>query len=139
MEIDVAVSFTHWTSNGEAPFTRNGLSARPTTSRNEAQSQFSLVSASWASLRACNRPRKDRRSSRNSNAANALVSLRTGLVDWYTVWRDDGQGVVFTVFDTKSSADASLDEVRKIWSGLAGLLKGTPKAEVFDNVQTLGE
>jgi hypothetical protein len=62
-----------------------------------------------------------------------------GLVDWYTVWRDDGQGVVFTVFDTKSLADASLDEVRKIWSGLAGLLKGTPKAEVFDNVQTLGE
>jgi hypothetical protein len=50
-----------------------------------------------------------------------------GLVDWYTVWREDGQGVVFTVFDTKSSADASLDEVRKIWSGLGGLLKGSQK------------
>ena len=62
-----------------------------------------------------------------------------GVVDWYTVWREDWQGVVFTVFDTKSSAGASLDEVRKIWSGLAGLLKATPKAEVFDHVETLDE
>ena len=62
-----------------------------------------------------------------------------GLVDWYAVWRDDGQGMVFTVFDKKSSADSSLDEVRKIWSGLAGLLRGTPKADVFDHVETLDE
>jgi len=31
-----------------------------------------------------------------------------GLVDWYSVWRADGQGFVFTVFKDKASADASL-------------------------------
>ena len=62
-----------------------------------------------------------------------------GLIDWYTVWRADGQGVVFTVFEDKAAADASLNEVRTIWSGLAGLLKATPKAENFDNVETLDD
>ena len=60
-----------------------------------------------------------------------------GLVDWYTVWRADGHGVVFTIFEDKAAADASLDTVRTIWSGLAGLLKGMPKPENFDNVETL--
>jgi hypothetical protein len=62
-----------------------------------------------------------------------------GLVDWYAAWRSDGQGVVFTVFDDKTAADASLNEVRSIWASLAGLLKATPKAENFDSVETLDD
>jgi quinol monooxygenase YgiN len=60
-----------------------------------------------------------------------------GIEDWYTVWRADGQGVVFTVFEDKETADASLNEVRGIWASLSSLLKGTPKVESFDNVETL--
>ena len=60
-----------------------------------------------------------------------------GLEDWYTVWRADGQGVVFTVFKDKKAADASLHEVRGIWASLSRLLNGVPKAENFDNVETL--
>ena len=41
-----------------------------------------------------------------------------GLEDWYTVWRADGHGVVFTVFKDKETADASLNEVRGIWASL---------------------
>ena len=67
----------------------------------------------------------------------AKLEEMDGLIDWYTVWRADGQGVVFTVFEDKGRADASLNEVRNVWSGLAGLLKATPKAENFDNVETL--
>jgi hypothetical protein len=67
----------------------------------------------------------------------AKLEEMDGLVDWYTVWRADGQGVVFTVFEDKAKADASLNEVRGIWAGLAALLKATPKAESFDNVETL--
>jgi hypothetical protein len=58
-----------------------------------------------------------------------------GLVDWYTVWR--GHGVVFTIFEDKAAADASLDTVRTIWTGLTGLLKGMPKPENFDKVEML--
>jgi hypothetical protein len=60
-----------------------------------------------------------------------------GLEDWYTVWRADGQGVVFTVFKDKEAADASLNEVRGIWASLSRLLNGVPKVENFDNVETL--
>jgi quinol monooxygenase YgiN len=62
-----------------------------------------------------------------------------GIEEWYTVWRADGQGVVFTVFEDKESADASLNEVRGIWASLSGLLKGTPKVENFDNVEMLDD
>ena len=61
-----------------------------------------------------------------------------GLIDWYAVWRADGQGVVFTTFDNKAAADASLGSVRGIWSSLAVLLTAPPKVENFDNVETLG-
>ena len=60
-----------------------------------------------------------------------------GLVDWYSVWRADGQGYVFTVFKDKATADASLGLARDIWGGLSKLLKGQPKPETFDNVETL--
>ena len=60
-----------------------------------------------------------------------------GLVDWYSVWRADGQGYVLTVFKDKASADASLELARDIWGGLSNLLKGQPKPETFDNVETL--
>src|SRR5438128_9371940 len=60
-----------------------------------------------------------------------------GLEDWYTVWRADGQGVVFTVYKDKEAADASLNEVRSIWAILSRLLYGVPKVENFDNVETL--
>jgi quinol monooxygenase YgiN len=62
-----------------------------------------------------------------------------GIEEWYTVWRADGQGVVFTVFEDKESADASLNEVRGIWASLSSLLKGTPKVENFDNVEMLDD
>ena len=60
-----------------------------------------------------------------------------GLVDWYGVWRDDGQGFVLTVFKDKASADASLGMARDIWGELSNLLRGQPKPETFENVETL--
>jgi len=44
---------------------------------------------------------------------------------------------VLTVFKDKASADASVGLARDIWGGLSNLLKGQPKPETFDNVETL--
>jgi hypothetical protein len=60
-----------------------------------------------------------------------------GLIDWYSVWRDGGQGFVLTVFKDKASADASLGMARDIWGGLSNLLNGQPKPETFENVDRL--
>ena len=68
---------------------------------------------------------------------SALNRAMAGLVDWYSVWRADGQGYVLTVFKDKASADASLGLARDIWGGLSKLLKGQPKPETFDNVEAL--
>jgi hypothetical protein len=70
-------------------------------------------------------------------AAKARLKDMGGLVNWYSVWRADGQGFVLTVFKDKASADASMGAARDIWGGLSSLLKGQPKPESFDNVETL--
>jgi len=44
---------------------------------------------------------------------------------------------VLTVFKDKASADASVGLARDIWGGLSSLLKGEPKPETYDNVETL--
>ena len=62
-----------------------------------------------------------------------------GVVDWYVVWRADGEGTVLTVFEDKAAADASVTAVQGIWRELMGLLKVPPKAENFDNVETLDD
>ncbi|MGA7323941.1 MAG: hypothetical protein WBX25_05550 [Rhodomicrobium sp.] len=45
--------------------------------------------------------------------------------------------MVTAIFDTKASADAAAEQAAAIWGGLAGLLKGAPKTEIFDNVEHL--
>lgn len=67
----------------------------------------------------------------------AGVKKMKGVIDTYSVWRADGLGVVTAIFDTKESADAAAEQAKAIWGGLAGLLKGAPKTEVFDNVEHL--
>jgi hypothetical protein len=72
-------------------------------------------------------------------AIKAKLEELDGIIDWYAAWRPDGQGVVFTVFDGKAAAEASLNEARGMWAGLSGLLKAAPKAETFNAVETLDE
>ena len=69
----------------------------------------------------------------------AKLGKMDGLVDWYASWRADGHGVIFSVFEDQASADASLSQVRELWAGLAGLLKAPPRAEGFENVETLDD
>jgi hypothetical protein len=68
---------------------------------------------------------------------SAGVKKMKGVIDTYSVWRADGLGVVIAIFDSKESADAAAEQAKAIWGGLAGMLKGAPKIEVFDNVEHL--
>ena len=65
------------------------------------------------------------------------VKALGGVVNTYTAWRADGQGVVMAVFESKAAAEAAADKIQAIWGGLASLLKGPPKVEAFDNVEHL--
>jgi hypothetical protein len=72
-----------------------------------------------------------------TNELKAGVKKMKGVINTYSVWRADGLGVVTAIFDTKASADAAAEQAKAIWGGLAGILKGAPKTEVFDNVEHL--
>jgi hypothetical protein len=68
-----------------------------------------------------------------SPAAKALP----GVVDVYAVWRGDGQGVVMAIYNSKADADAAAPQIQALWGNLAGLLKGAPNANAYDNVEQI--
>jgi hypothetical protein len=64
----------------------------------------------------------------------AAKALR-GVVDIYFAWRGDGRGVVTAIYNSKADADAAATRIQAIWGSLAGLLKGAPTADAYDNVE----
>jgi hypothetical protein len=66
-----------------------------------------------------------------SPAAKAL----SGVIDVYAAWRADGQGAVVAVYNSKADADAAAGKIQAIWGTLAGLLKGAPNTDTYDNVE----
>jgi hypothetical protein len=68
-----------------------------------------------------------------SPAARALP----GVVDVYAAWRGDGQGVVVAIYKSKADADAAAAKIQALWGDLAGLLKGAPNANAYDNVEQI--
>ena len=60
-----------------------------------------------------------------------------GVINTYVAWRADGQGMVTAIFDSKASADAAAAQAQGVWAGVAGLLKGAPKVEDFDQAEHL--
>lgn len=63
------------------------------------------------------------------------VKAISGVLDVYSVWRADGQGVVTAIYDSQAAAEAATPQVQAIWGGLADLLMGTPKSETYDHVE----
>jgi hypothetical protein len=67
----------------------------------------------------------------NSLAAKTL----SGVIDIYAAWRADGQGTVVAIYNSKEDADAAAAKVQAMWGALAGLLKGAPNIDTYDNVE----
>ena len=57
-----------------------------------------------------------------------------GVINTYVAWRADGQAVITSVFENKAAAEAGTAQAQAVWAGVAGMLKGAPKPEAFDNV-----
>ena len=52
-----------------------------------------------------------------------------GIVAVYSVWRADGQGVTTAIYESQDAAEASVPQVKAIWSGLSDFLTGAPNVE----------
>ena len=61
----------------------------------------------------------------------------SGLVTSYTVWGEDGQGVVFTVYEDTASAEAAQPTVRSVWRGIADYFAAGPDAREFSTAEKI--
>lgn len=65
--------------------------------------------------------------------------LRTnhGLVQAYSAWRDDGQGISIAFYDCEESADKAALEVQTIWADLDDLLSAPIQVATYDTAMHL--
>ncbi len=64
----------------------------------------------------------------------AQVKAISGVVDVYSAWRADGNGVTAAIYESQAAADAAASQAQAIWADLADLLMGAPNTETYENV-----
>jgi hypothetical protein len=64
----------------------------------------------------------------------AQVKAISGVVDVYSAWRADGNGVTAAIYESQAAAEAAASQVQAVWANLADLLVGAPNAEAYENV-----
>ena len=50
-----------------------------------------------------------------------------GMIDAYTAWRGDGQGIIVALYNSKEDADRAVARIQALWGDLAGLVSGAPR------------
>ncbi len=65
----------------------------------------------------------------------AQINTISGLVDVYSVWRSDGQGVTVAIYEDQEAAEAATSQVQAIWGGMMEYLTAAPQAETYDGVE----
>ncbi len=64
----------------------------------------------------------------------AKVKKIPGVVDVYSVWGDDGHGVVMALYQDQAACDTAVPLVADVWSVMADFLAGPPEAKGYANV-----
>ena len=55
----------------------------------------------------------------------------------YSVWNDDGAGVVTGIYESEAVAEAAVAQIRAIWGGLERLLTAALETQTFSNVEKM--
>jgi quinol monooxygenase YgiN len=64
-----------------------------------------------------------------------LIKALPGMVDAYATWREDGQGVVIAIYQSREHADAAMRRLQVIWGSIADLLIGAPRTDTYERVE----
>ena len=62
------------------------------------------------------------------------VKAISGVMEVYSAWRADGNGVTAAIYESQAAAEAATPQVQAIWADLTDLLVGAPNAETYENV-----
>jgi|GEM_PF-1514152 len=60
-----------------------------------------------------------------------------GLVEAYSAWRDDGQGISIAFYDDEDSADKAALEVQSMWASFDDLLSAPIQVTTYDTARRL--
>ncbi len=60
-----------------------------------------------------------------------------GLVDAYSAWRDDGEGVSVAFYESEALADRAALEVQSMWAGFNDLLSAPIQVSTYDTTMHL--
>lgn len=60
-----------------------------------------------------------------------------GLVEAYSAWRDDGQGVSIAFYDDEAAADKAALEVQSMWASFNDLLSAPIQVTTYDTAMHL--
>ena len=60
-----------------------------------------------------------------------------GLVDAYSAWRDDGQGISIALYDNEGHADKAALEVQSMWASFDDLLSAPIQVATYDTAMHL--
>ena len=63
------------------------------------------------------------------------IKAISGLVDVYSAWRADGNGVTTAIYENQASAEVAASQVQAVWSSMADILVSAPEAETYENVE----
>ena len=73
----------------------------------------------------------------NLDKIKIQVAEIAGLVDIYSAWRADGNGITIAVYEDQQAAEAAAPMAQAIWADLADLLTGPPNVQVYEFVEDL--
>ncbi len=68
---------------------------------------------------------------------SAQVKTIPGVVDVYSAWRADGNGITTAIYENQAAAEAATPQVQEVWANLADLLVDGPNPEGYENVAHL--
>lgn len=60
-----------------------------------------------------------------------------GILVYYTVWREDGQGVSTTIYDCRASAVEATAMLQGIWDEFSAILIAEPVTEYYTNTKNM--
>jgi hypothetical protein len=58
-----------------------------------------------------------------------------GVIDVYSVWDAEGNGVTFAIYESQAAAEAAQDQVKGVWAIIADCLTAAPVVRTFESVE----
>lgn len=64
-----------------------------------------------------------------------IAKVIPGLVQSHVAWREDGQGTVVGIYESRERAQAAMGRIQAMWGVMASLVSAAPNVDAYDVVE----